>query len=44
MQLNSCSVSFTAITAVPEPANALALAGWLSSAMLLRNRRRKSVA
>ena len=37
MQLNSWSVGFTAI---PEPANALTLAGLLSSAMLLRRRAR----
>ena len=44
MQLNSWSVSFTEMSAVPEPASVLALAGLLSSAMFLRNRRRKSVA
>jgi len=41
-QLNGWSVSFTSLSAVPEPANTLALGGLLASAMLLRNRRSKS--
>ena len=35
---------FINISSVPEPANALSLAGLLASAMLLRNRRRNNVA
>ena len=38
-QLNGWSVSFTELSAVPEPASTLALAGLLSSALLLRTRR-----
>ncbi len=40
MQLNSWSVGFSEMSAVPEPASVLTLAGLLSSAMLLRSRRR----
>jgi hypothetical protein len=47
---NSCwavvdhNSQFSAMSAVPEPANLLALSGLVSSALLLRNRRRKRVA
>ena len=43
-QLSGWSLSFTALSAVPEPANALGLAGLLGSALLLRSRRGKSEA
>jgi subtilisin-like proprotein convertase family protein len=40
MQLNAWSLSFSEVSAVPEPASALSVAGMLASALLLRNRRR----
>ena len=44
MQLNSWSLDFSEMSAVPEPANLLALSGLVGSAMFLRNRRGKRVA
>jgi subtilisin-like proprotein convertase family protein len=44
MQLNSWSLSFSEMSAIPEPGNLLTLAGLVGSALLLRSRRRKSVA
>jgi subtilisin-like proprotein convertase family protein len=44
MQLNSWSLDFSEMSAVPEPANLLALCGLVGSAMCLRSRRGKRVA
>ena len=44
MQLNSWSVKFSELSAVPEPASTLGTLGLLSSALLLRTRRPKRVA
>jgi hypothetical protein len=44
MRLNSWSVSFAELTAIPGPASTLALATLLASAMCLRSRRRKPTA
>jgi subtilisin-like proprotein convertase family protein len=41
MQLNSWSLDFSEMSAVPEPANLLALSGLVGSAMFLRNRRKR---
>lgn len=40
MRLNEWSLSFSAVSAVPEPAAALSVAGMLASALLLRSRSR----
>jgi subtilisin-like proprotein convertase family protein len=44
MQLNSWSVSFAELSAVPEPASVLGTMGLLAGGLLLRTRRRKRVA
>ena len=43
MQLNSWSVGFTALSAVPEPASVLATMGLLASGLLLRRRGRTAL-
>jgi hypothetical protein len=40
MQLNAWSLRFSEVSAVPEPASALSVAGMLASALLLRSRKR----
>jgi subtilisin-like proprotein convertase family protein len=44
MQLNSWSVNFAEMSAVPEPASVLGTMGLLASGLLLRTRRRKHMA
>lgn len=43
MQLNSWSLDFSALSAIPEPANAITLGSLLASALLLRSRRRSTL-